>query len=95
MGGLNTHSPSLSPSPSLLPPSLSLQSQWKAGKRKAEKDDIIAGLFFSTVEHPEVHMEKDSAYVSHLTCDNHMTIMCSPASLVRVRWNTLVSSYRV
>jgi sorting nexin-9/18/33 len=36
-------------------------SQWKAGKRRAEKDEIIAGVFFSTVEHPEVHMERETA----------------------------------
>ena len=61
-----THALSLSLSLSLslppsLPPTLYLQSLWKAGKRKAEKDELIAGMFFSTVEHPEVHMERDTA----------------------------------
>lgn len=57
--------------------SLSLQSQWKAGKRKAEKDEMIAGMFFSTIEHPEVHMERETAYVitdrSHA---HHMIVTC-------------------
>ena len=50
--------------PPSLPLSLYLQSLWKAGKRKAEKDELIAGMLFSTIEHQDVHMERDSAYVN-------------------------------
>ena len=35
-----------------------LQQQWKAGKRRAEKDELIAGLFFTTIEHPDIAMER-------------------------------------
>ena len=37
------------------------QQQWKAGKRRAEKDELIAGLFFTTIEHPDIPMERDTA----------------------------------
>ena len=40
-----------------------IQQQWKAGKRKAEKDELISGMFFSTIEPTDIHMERDTAYV--------------------------------
>ena len=40
--------------------SSSPQQQWKTGKRKAEKDELVGGMFFCTMEHPEVHMERDT-----------------------------------
>ncbi len=33
------------------------QSQWKTGKRRAEKDDILGAAYLQTIEHPDVSIE--------------------------------------
>ena len=37
------------------------QSQWKAGKRRAEKDELVGGALFRTIVHPGVTVEVDQA----------------------------------
>lgn len=34
-----------------------MQAQWKAGKRRAEKDEMIAGAFLTTLELPSVTVD--------------------------------------
>ena len=37
------------------------QAPWKAGKRRAEKDELVAGAFLSTIELPDVTVDLQSA----------------------------------
>ena len=34
-----------------------LQAQWKAGKRRAEKDELLGGAFLATIELPNVSID--------------------------------------
>jgi hypothetical protein len=34
---------------------------WKAGKRRAEKDEYVGGTLLMNIEHPGIHVELDDA----------------------------------
>lgn len=36
---------------------LVVQTQWKAGKRRAEKDELVGACYLQGVEHPEVSID--------------------------------------
>ncbi len=40
-----------------------MQAQWKAGKRRAEKDELIAGAFLTTIELPNVTVDVGAKWV--------------------------------
>lgn len=42
-----------------------IQAQWKAGKRRAEKDELIGGAFLTTIKLPNVTVDIAESYVKY------------------------------
>lgn len=38
-----------------------VEAQWKAGKRRAEKDELVGACYLQAVEHPDVSIDVTAA----------------------------------
>lgn len=61
-------------------------SQWKAGKRRAEKDDLVGGALFRTFVHPGVTVEVDQAEAHVEAFGSFLKAMRASLTKMRVKF---------
>ena len=66
--------------------SLCVLQEWKAGKRRAEKDEFCGAQLLLTIEHPDVRTDLSKAYVVFLCIQ--LSVICACTHHTRTHTHT-------